>query len=189
MIFLSKFIKKIDPFLNWKEFPSNFLTTDLTHEGKLKALREGPFGMCIFKTGNDVVDHQIATYTFPNGIVGTLRITGLSDLEGRELRIFGSKGVIRAHFRSIDEEIKITDFRTTRTKVVYKSGLRTGGHGGGDFGLLDSFVKVISGELTPEQAGTTNIQGALQSHIMAFAGEEARISGKTLKIDEYRKKF
>ena len=70
---------------------------------------------------------------------------------------------------------------------MFNKGLSAGGHGGGDFGLLDSFVKVISGELTPEQAGTTNIQGALESHKMAFAGEEARISGKTLKIDEYRK--
>ncbi|MHA1475706.1 MAG: hypothetical protein ACTSQ5_11025, partial [Promethearchaeota archaeon] len=144
---------------------------------------------CIFKTGNDVVDHQIATYTFPSGVVGTLRITGLSELEGREFRIFGTKGVIRAYFRSIEEKIEITDFLTARSKIVFKKGISARGHGGGDFGILDSFVKVIRGELTPEQAGTTNIQGALQSHIMAFAGEEARISGKTLKIDEYRKKF
>ncbi len=185
MIFLSKFIKKLDQFLNWKEFPANFITTDLTYEGKMKALREGPFGKCIFKTGNDVVDHQIATYTFPNGVIGTLRITGLSDLEGREFRIFGTKGVIRAYFRSIEKEIKITDFLTNQTRVVFKKGLSTGGHGGGDFGLLDSFVKVIKGELTPEQAGTTNIQGAIESHIMAFIGEEARISGKTLKINEH----
>jgi predicted dehydrogenase len=189
MIFLSKFIKKLKPFLNWKEFPANSLTTDLTYEGKMKALRVGPWGKCIFKTDNDVVDHQIATYTFPNGVVGTLRITGLSELEGREFRIFGTKGVIRAHFRANEEIIKITDFLTTRTKIVFKRGLSARGHGGGDFGLLDSFVKVIKGDLTPEQAGTTNIQEALESHIMAFAGEEARISGKTLKIDEYRKKF
>nr|QEE17372.1 putative oxidoreductase [Candidatus Prometheoarchaeum syntrophicum] len=178
MLFLSKFIKKLRPFLNWEEFPANFITSDLSYEGKMKALKEGPFGKCIFKTGNDVVDHQIATYTFPNGVIGTLRITGLSEFEGRELRIFGTKGVIRAHFRTVEEEIKITDFRTYKTKRVYIKGLSKGSHGGGDFNLLDSFIKVIKGDLTPEQAGTTNIQGALQSHIMAFAGEEARISGR-----------
>ncbi len=41
---------------NW---PVNVITTDLSIEGRLKALKEGPWGgRCVYQCDNDVVDHQ-----------------------------------------------------------------------------------------------------------------------------------
>ncbi len=181
-----RFSKQIDGLLNWQDFPASVITSDLSVGGKIKALQEGPYGKCIFKSGNDVVDHQVANFTFSQGKSATLTVHGVSDLEGREIKIFGTKGTIRGFFRYSGEEITVTDFRHSKTERVYKAGLSLGGHGGGDFGLMDSFVQVMTGQATPEQAGTTDINGALESHYMAFAAEDARLSGETLNMTEYR---
>jgi len=183
--FLSYFSKRFRRILNWDQFPSTAITTDLSEEGKMRALREGPFGKCIFKCGNDVMDHQVSTYTFPGGITATLTLHGVSDLEGRELRVFGSKGAIRGYFRYNEEQLTVTDFRYSKTRVVHKSGLSMGGHGGGDTGLMDSFVKVMRGEVSPRGAGA-DVERALEAHYMAFAAEDARISRQTLNMSKYR---
>ncbi|WP_418791529.1 Gfo/Idh/MocA family protein [Phosphitispora sp. TUW77] len=182
---LSRFNKRLQGILNWNQFPATVITTDLSHEGKMKALREGPYGRCIYKSGNDVLDHQISTYKFPGGITGTLTLHGLSELEGREIRIFGSKGVIRGYFRYNGEQITLTDFLYTKPRVVYKAGMSMGGHGGGDFGLMESFVKVMRDEIDFHEAGA-DIDNALEAHYMAFAAENARTGQQEVSLDKYR---
>lgn len=183
--FLSLFNRRLKSIVNWDQFPATVITTDLTPEGKMRALRESPFGRCIYKCGNDVMDHQVTTYTFPGGSTGTLTLHGVSDLEGRELRIFGTRGALRGYFRYNGEEITVTDFRYSKTRTVYKAGLSMDGHGGGDFGLMDSFVRVLRGQKTPQAAGA-DAENALEAHYMAFTAEDARISGKCLEIEDYR---
>lgn len=186
--FLSRFSSRLKSVVHWDQFPATVITSDLSTEGKMKALREGPFGKCVFKSGNDVMDHQITTYTFPGGVTGTLTLHGVSDLEGRELRIFGTKGTIRGYFRYNGEEITVTDFRYSRARRVYKAGLSMGGHGGGDFGLMDSFVRVMKGQLNPERAGA-DVENALEAHYMAFAAEDARMQNRNISLNDYRATF
>jgi len=183
--FFSRFSRQLNGLLNWERFPASVISNDLSPEGKLYALREGPFGRCIYRCGNDVVDHQVTTFTFPGGSTGTLTLHGVSDLEGRELRIFGTRGAIRGYFRYNGEEITVTDFRYSRTRVAHRAGLSTDGHGGGDFGLMDSFVKVMRGHTSAAEAGA-DIENALEAHYMAFAAEAARESGQTIDMSQYR---
>jgi predicted dehydrogenase len=187
VLFLEFFDKRANALRNWKLFPATHVTTDLSIDGKMKALREGPYGLCIYRAGNDVVDHQISTVIFPGGVTGTLTMHGLSDFEGRELRIFGTKGALRGIFRFGNERIEVTDFRYSHTDVVHKGSLNLeAGHGGGDWGLMDAFTAVMLGEQTPEQAGTTDVIGAMESHYMAFAIEDARATQQNIKMEKYR---
>jgi len=55
----------------------------------------------------------------------------------------------------------------------------------GDFGLMDSFVRVMRGETTPHEAGA-DAANALEAHYMAFAAEDARITHQKLDMGEYR---
>ena len=182
---LAKIIPRLRPYVDWKAWPTNIITTDLSVEGRMKALREGPYGKCIFKTGNDVVDHQVSTFHFPSGATGTFTGHGLSDLEGREIRIFGTKGTIRGVFRFNLEEVVVTPFGQ-QPEIVHKSGLNISGHGGGDELLMDAFTSVLLKAQSKEEAGLTDIHGAMESHYMAFAAEDARISHKTLQMKDYR---
>jgi hypothetical protein len=38
-------------------WPVNVVAADGDEEGVLKALREGPYGRCVYDCDNDVVDH------------------------------------------------------------------------------------------------------------------------------------
>ena len=181
----SKYAKKIK---EWKEFPVTHITNEFSTESKMKALREGPYGLCIYKTGNDVVDHQISTFNFPSGATATLTMHGLSEHEGREFRLFGTKGVLRGIFRYNIETIEFTDFRYGRIETIFAKGLNKGGHGGGDFGILDAFTSVMLGEITREEGNLTDVFSAMESHFMGFAAEESRVKKERKILSKFRNK-
>lgn len=185
--FLAKFNKRIRSFLEWPMWPITAISEDLSYEGRMKALREGPYGKCIYKTGNDVVDHQTATFRFPGGTTATLRVIGISDLEGREVKIFGTKGTLRGVFRYNEEKLIYRDFRYNNTEILLQSGMNFDAHGGGDSGIMDAFIKVLRKEAKPEEMGTADIFASLESHYMGFAAEDARITNETRLMADYRK--
>ena len=45
-------------------WPVVTLTNDLTEAGLTRALREGPYGRCVYECDNDVVDHQVVNMQF-----------------------------------------------------------------------------------------------------------------------------
>ena len=183
---LGKIIPPLKALSDWQMFPSNTISADHSAEGRMKALKEGPYGRCIYRCGNDVVDHQVVTCQYPSGITGTLTVHGFSDFEGREIRIFGTKGTIRGFFRLYGEELTITDHRYLNSRVVYRKGVQMDGHGGGDFAMLDAVTAVLLGEKTPEEGGISGLSEALESHFMAFAAEEARKKGEVLSLTPFR---
>lgn len=185
---IALFNKDVRRIKHWDQFPVTALTTDYSFEGRMKALKEGPFGLCIYKTGNDVPDHQISTFEFQNGVTATLTMHGLSEHEGREFRMFGTKGVLRGIFRNSEEIIEFTDFRYGDTKVIHRVGFNAQAHGGGDFGIMNAFTAVMLGEITKEDANLTDIMSAMESHFMGFAAEESRLNNSVLKMENFRKK-
>lgn len=183
---LSKFIKDLKPLVEWKSWPVTVISDDISKSNLMEALKVGPYGKCIYKAGNDVVDHQTATYRFPSGATATLRIIGVSDLDGRELKIFGTKGTLRGLFRYNEEKIIFRDFRYNETEILYQSDVDFDAHGGGDFGILDALMKILQENINPEEVGTSDIFDAMESHYMAFAAEKSRIEKKIVEIQKIR---
>ena len=72
------------------------LTTDLSREGRLKALREGPYGRCVYHCDNDVVDRQVVNLEFDNGAVAGFTMTAFTTDMARQLKVCGTKGQITA---------------------------------------------------------------------------------------------
>lgn len=184
--FLALFDKRASKLLNWDEFPVTAITNDFSVEGKLKALREGPYGVCVYRAGNDVPDHMVSTFTFPSGATGTLTMHGFAEHEGRELRIFGTKGTLRGFFRQNTESIEVTDFRFLKAEVVHKEGLSVAAHGGGDFGIMNAFTSTILGDAPMNESGLTDIQSAMESHYMGFAAEDAREQRMVVEVEAFR---
>ena len=58
------------------------------------------------------------------------------------------------------------------------------GHGGGDFGLMRQYVQTMRGNAD----ALTDARHALESHLMAFAAEEARMENKVVDMQEFRKR-
>ncbi len=160
-------------------WPVSVISLDLSYEGRLKALREGPYGRCVYACDNDVVDHQIVNMMFENGVKVTFTMTAFSDTITRRIRIFGTLGEIRGEFDK--GEIEVIRFgedkRVHYDLKVYSAEI---GHGGGDKGIVNHFISLLKGE---KEENPTNIEESAHSHFMAFAAEESRLrDGKVVRL-------
>ncbi len=172
-------------YLNNKDgWPQNVISEDLSYKGRLKALREGPYGRCVYACDNNVVDHQIVSMQFEDITVNFTMQAFTNDID-RRIRIFGSKGEINGHFGK--EEIELLLFGNEKVKIDVKNeDLDSFGHGGGDFVMLDEFAKMLS---DPNYKNiSTSAEDSLESHIMAWAAEDARLDNTVIDMDKYRTK-
>lgn len=95
------------------------------------------------------------------------------------MRYDGTKATLRA--RAVEPgEIEINYHGGKTERFFIDAGAV--GHGGGDEGIMNDFVRVLRGELAP----LTTARVSLESHLMAFAAEEARLSGGVIAMDDYR---
>ena len=70
-----------------------------TPEDIMEQLKTGPYGRCVYKCDNDVVDHQTVNMEFEGGQTVTLTMTAFTS-GGRHTRIMGTKGEIEAHAKN-----------------------------------------------------------------------------------------
>ena len=149
-------------------WPVDVITTDLSEAGRRKALEEGPYGRCVYYCDNDVVERQVVNLEFENGSVATFTMTGLSADFFRELKIFGTEGQIRANMGT--KEIVLHRFGEKPQTVPVDMGTEASGHGGGDYGLMADFLRILreGGE------SRSSAEVSLQSHLICFAAERSR---------------
>jgi predicted dehydrogenase len=154
------------------DWPVRTITKDLTVKGVTEAVEKGPYGRCVFDCDNNVVDHQVVNMLFENGSTVSFTMTGFTrDAGPRKTRIFGTKGEIYGN----ESHIEIYDF-LTGSREVYEGnsadGTIIGGHGGGDMGLISSFITAIETN-NPDEI-ITGPRETLESHSMVFDAELAR---------------
>ena len=150
-----------------------------------KALREGPYGRCVYECDNDVVDSQIVNMEFEEDIIATLTMSAFAPI-GRRVRIMGSMGYLEGD----EKTIKVLDFRNDQW-VEYDvndlAGDMSGGHGGGDNVMMRDFVKAIN----CNDAGyiKTGPDVSLESHLMVFAAEKSRLENKVVNMEDIYSKL
>ena len=152
-------------------WPLDVITKDFTEDGVAKALNEGPYGRCVFACDNDVVDNQVLNFVYEGGISGTMTMTAFSDEVGRESEFRGTHGTISGN----GSKIKVVRFGEAQEHlydVNAASQSLAGGHGGGDAGLMDDFVKAVANEDQSLLGATPNEM--LAGHFMAFEAEKFR---------------
>ncbi|MFE9459534.1 Gfo/Idh/MocA family protein [Streptomyces californicus] len=159
-----------DPVKEW--WPLSAVTDDHTESGVLTALRNGPYGRCVYDAGNDVVDSQVVDMEFGDGTTASFTMTAFAALEHRKTRIFGTHGAIEGD----GVRLRVHDFLTdTYSTVVTDTGPDASaaeGHGGGDEMLLEAFVEAVgSGDPTPIRSTGS---GSLDTHRVVWAAETAR---------------
>lgn len=161
------------------QWPFSVLTHDLSYEGRLKALQEGPYGRCVYRCDNDVVDHQLIAMETASGASVALVMHGHSNEEHRSMRYDGTRATLRAR-AGRTSEITIHHHGGRVEQVPIPEALT--GHGGGDEGIMADFMRVLRGEAEP----LTSARVSLESHLLAFASEEARTQGTMIQMNEFR---
>jgi predicted dehydrogenase len=152
----------------WRRWPTTQVSEDLSEEGILKGLREGPYGRCIYRCNNNQPVSHVVNILFENGCTASYILHGMSYRDGRELRIDGTKGTIKALFYNSGFFIELHDHLTGKTKK-WRLKIETNAGGGGDYKIIDRFVDAIRGIAPPPIAP----QESLVSHLMAFAAERS----------------
>ena len=182
---LGKLIPPIRTLTEYSGWPRNYLSEHPeSDQAVLDALQEGPYGRCVYRCDNTVVDHQVVNMQFESGITATLTMHGHSHEEGRTFRIDGAQATLLGKFGYSHAWLEIHPHLPGRVvRYTFPSQVtQDSGHGGGDSALMHHFVQVLRGETSP----LTTARDSLESHIMAFAAEEARLGKKAINMNLFR---
>jgi predicted dehydrogenase len=154
------------------DWPVRVLTPDPSVETVTAALETGPYGRCVYECDNDVVDHQVVNLLFANEKTAVFTMTAFNKQGDRKTRIFGTRGEIYGD----GDKIEVFDFLTDQTRIIDTQASDSsilGGHGGGDYGLMDRFVQAVA-ENNPALI-LSGPDESLETHRMVFAAERARL--------------
>ena len=167
-----------------KEFPGwpwsdVSLATDLA--SRRRALETGPYGRCVYRAGNDVVDHQVLALDFGDGVTATFTMHGFAAVPGRTIRASGTLGELRGSFeKGVIEVHRHGELEPDVTHVPFSPA----GHGGGDEGLIRHFVEVVRRGASHEVMASGRV--TLEGHLIGFAAEKARLEGRMAEMGDFR---
>ncbi|KAJ3532063.1 hypothetical protein NM688_g7478 [Phlebia brevispora] len=143
-------------------------------ENVTEALRSGPYGRCIYECDNDVCDNQVVNMEFSNGASVSFTMVAQTTLIcERQTRMHFAFGEIVGDMKTFS----LTDFRTGKTTKHFPKD-EGGGHGGGDTGLIRSFVEAV--RTKQQEVLGTDVKDVTKSHLTVFAAEKSRLEGKVI---------
>ncbi|GIO89536.1 putative dehydrogenase [Paenibacillus lactis] len=170
------------------QWPATVVSADQSEEGLLKELETSPYGRCVYRMDNDVCDHQVTLIEFKNGVTATFNLSGFTNKMYRTIKIMCEHGEIRGD--DTLNVIEVTRFNSNMAEAQQQTVIRpaavSGGHNGGDTGLMIDFLENLK---NPDFSSRSSIEMSVESHIMAYAAEEARMTGTVIDMDELKAKL
>lgn len=163
-------------------WPCGVLASEPDEEKIYAALRTGPYGRCVFHCDNNVVDHQTVNLEFANHIHATFTMTAFTQDCHRTIKVTGTMGEIEGDMEK--NALILRRFgRPEETIDLSEEGGQFSGHGGGDFGLMASFCRLMAEDGAD---ALTGVDASVESHVMALAAEASRLDGgRTITLAEF----
>ena len=159
-----------------------------TQKQKMEYLKKGsPFGRCVYRCDNNVVDHQSVLVEFEDGCTATHNMIGGVAKPSRAIHLIGTKGEIQGVLEENKFTIRHIDARPgheTSEKIVDLASISKtfDGHGGGDLRLVEDFVAVMGGK--KPSISYTNIEDSINGHLIGFRADLAMETRKVVNIPE-----
>ena len=157
-------------------WPTNVITPHPTVETVQQALETGPYGRCVYKCDNDVMDNQVVNMQFANGATVAFTMCAFTQFENRKTSIHGTHGRIEGDGISFT----LLDFATQKETTFHPN--EEGGKwavpkdtkikGGGDYGLIKAFTAAVAND--DPSLILSGPDETLQSHLLVFEAEKAR---------------
>ncbi len=166
-----------------------------TDEAVLEALKTTQYGKCVYKCDNNVVDHQTVNMQFEGGALISMTMSAFAG--GRRLRIMGTKGNLVANMSlpankafelytfgaglgADKKEILDIDYSNIGDSI-------TGGHGGGDDGIIADLYRYIMEDYSSEDLSEIGISA--KNHMIVFAAEEARHRDIVVDVEKFTNRY
>lgn len=160
-----------------------------TLEQKIESLKsDNPYGRCVWKCDNDVVDHQSVVIEFEDDTTATHNMVGGTARPARSIHILGTHGEIQGVLEESRFVVRKIDPRPGHeySEEVVDLNVEGGmdgandGHGGGDLRLVQDFVRVVRGE--SPSISTTTINDSINGHLMGFCADRAMEERRAIEI-------
>ncbi|EJD00921.1 NAD-binding protein [Fomitiporia mediterranea MF3/22] len=166
----------------YKGWPSSTIVDGVPDiENITEALQTGPYGKCVYESDNDVVDNQVVNIEFSSGATVSFTMVAFTTLIcDRQTRLHFTHGEIVGDM----ESFTVTDFRVPK---LYNPQLEGGGHGGGDLGLISTFVEAV--RTRKQDVLGVDVEGILRSHLTVFAAEKSRREGCVVNVADFEKEM
>lgn len=148
----------------------------------LQALKEGPYGRCVYHCDNNVVDHQVVNLNMTDGSTMSFTMCGFTSSITRYAKFMGTRGELIVNMDGNEPEkseiiIRNFDENITEHSIdVMSLSDDFSGHGGGDVQMVEEFLDMVSGE-REESSYVTSLDRSLESHYCALAAEYSRVHG------------
>ena len=157
---------------NWKE---------VTYEEKEESLKTyNPHGRCVYKCDGDLLDHQNVTIKFADGSTAVHSLILGSMRAGRSIWIQGPLGEIEGWVS--DGILYLYQYNKREARYTEKTFHfcdtegETGGHFGGDKGIVSDFCDLVRG--SEPSISCTAIEDSVWGHLLCYASDEAQKSGE-----------
>lgn len=167
------------------QWPADVVCLEQTRQALTEALKTSPYGRCVYRCGNDVCDHMSTIFEFDNGVTATFSLTAQTNRIHRNIHIMCEDGELIGddglHTITVSHFVpnQATTYETRTIHVVNGPS----GHGGGDAGVLADFAANVRGTTAGSR---TAISDSVESHLMACAAELSRVTGKVIRMEDYR---
>ena len=164
-------------------WPAEMVCLEQTEEALKEALRSGPYGRCVYRCDNDVCDHMSVAMEFDTGATATFTLNGHSDRMYRQYHIMCTDGEIEADDRTNTLTIRRFPVNGLAPEQVEVRHIETSaiGHGGSDVVMMEDFFLRGGAE-------RSSVSRSVESHLMALAAEESRLTGRMISLEEFRAK-
>ena len=171
------------PWYPWQCTGKNW--QEVTEEEKVESLKTyNPHGRCVYKCEDVIVDHQNVTITFANGATAVHTLIMGAMRPGRHIWVQGTLGEVEGwaadgvlYLRKFNK--KTAGYTETTYNFNDTEG-ETGGHFGGDKGLVADFCDLIEGN--QPSVSCTSIDDSIWGHLTCFAGDRSQEEGKVTEV-------
>ena len=163
------------PWYPWQCTGKNW--QEVTQEEKIESLKTyNPHGRCIYKCEEgDIVDHQNVIIDFNNGSTAVHTVTLGAMRPGRGIWVQGTEGELEGWVSDGLLNYRVYDKATSTFRVetfnFNDTEGETGGHFGGDKGLVSDFCDLLLGE--KPSISCTAIEDSINGHLTTFAADKA----------------
>ncbi|XP_041655842.1 uncharacterized protein zgc:154075 isoform X1 [Cheilinus undulatus] len=145
-----------------------------------EALKNGPYGRCVYECDNDVCSNQVVNMEFEGGLTAAFSMVAFTEeICQRQTNIYGSKGEL-----SYDgHAVHVFDFLTQRSKkhTAYSNAPKQfamSGHGEADYHLIDAFISAVANN--DPSLICSGPEETLMSHLLVFEAERSRLESRVV---------
>ena len=154
-------------------------------KGRIRELREGPHGRCVFHCDNDVVDHQVVNIEYEGGILATLALNAFSVAWERTMNVNGSTGEL--YSKDFSGKLEVRKFSPRNTVKRRRVPFNPLFHGGSDGVVLIEFARSVQKAHETKEV-LTSAGEALYAHLLCFAAEDARKGNTIVDMTDFTRR-